>query len=313
MREDAKTICELKEQIKHLSAEREKYLNTFLPESYADISLLFSGVNKVSLKRHVITIKDVEYAFCWCPTGTFIMGDSNKQHTITLTKGFWIGETEVTQEQWRVTGTNHEKECHFKGTKLPVENVSWDECQLFISDLNKSGVAPNDYEFSLPTEAQWEYACRAGSKADYCFGNDVLELGDYAWYDDNSNNKTHEVGTKKKNLFGLYDMHGNVWELCNDWYGNDLSDDASDPTGANVGSSRVSRGGSWYSGAQTCRSAFRNDVEPSFRGNAIGLRLVLVAKTAEINELNKVQKQEMKTESSSTRRIIRGAFEKEAK
>ena len=135
---------------------------------------------------------------------------------MTITKPFYLGKYEVTQEQWEaVMGSNPS---HFKGPKNPVEQVSWDDCQQFLVKLNaKSGGQGS--KFVLPTEAQWEYACRAGSTGKFCFGDDEKQLGEYAWYEANSGDKTHPVGEKKPNTFGLHDMHGNVWEWCQDWYG----------------------------------------------------------------------------------------------
>ena len=145
--------------------------------------------------------------------------------------------------------------------------MSWNECQDFCKKLRAKGL-----EVSLPTEAQWEYACHAGSTGDYA-GN----LDEMAWYNKNSGSKTHEVGLKKPNGWGLYDMHGNVWEWCSDWYdsGYYAKSPASDPTGPATGSDRVNRGGGWGSGAEYCRSAYRHSLRsPDDRGNFLGLRLV---------------------------------------
>jgi formylglycine-generating enzyme required for sulfatase activity len=146
----------------------------------------------------------------------------------------------------------------------------------------------SDYEFSLPTEAQWEYACRASSTTAYGFGDSPEQLKDYAWFgavliEDgltaSSGKTTNPVGRKKANAWGLYDMHGNVWEWCSDWYGGYPSGSVTDPTGANNGSLRVYRGGGWSIGAKCCRSAFRLNDSPSFRGLNLGLRLSLVDKS----------------------------------
>ena len=186
--------------------------------------------------------------------GVFIMGDKSETpaHKVRLTKPFYMGKFAVTQEQWeKVMGANPSL---FKGAKLPVERVSWDDCQSFLTKL-KAKVPGTD--FSLPTEAQWEYACRAGTTTEYCFGDAEAALGDHAWYDGNSESKTHEVGKKKPNAWGLFDMHGNVWEWCSDWYGAYTAAEAVDPSGPSSGSSRVLRGGSWFFYASFCRSAFR--------------------------------------------------------
>jgi formylglycine-generating enzyme required for sulfatase activity len=197
--------------------------------------------------------------------------DNESQHKVQLTKGFYLGETTITQEQWgEVMGENPS---NFKGRKLPVENVSWNDCQQYINKLNKD--APERYKFALPTEAQWEYAARAGSTTAYCFGDAENKLGDYAWYSGNSGGETHEVGTKKPNVWGLYDMHGNVWEWCSDWYG-DYNGDATDPTGASSGSYRVYRGGGWCDLAVDCRSAYRCGNTPDYRIFILGVRVSLV-------------------------------------
>ena len=211
----------------------------------------------------------------WVEPGRFRMGsehgedDERPVHEVQITKGFWVGKTPVTQAQWeRVMGYNPS---HFKGTKNPVERVSWNDSQQFIMTLNHliSGGG-----FSLPTEAQWEYACRAGSTGAFCFGDDESRMGEYAWCDENSGDTPHPVGEKKPNAWGLYDMHGNVWEWCQDWYGKYLSDVQTDPTGAVSGSLRVKRGGSWYFSASCCRSAFRSNSPPVSQDYLNGFRLV---------------------------------------
>ena len=165
---------------------------------------------------------------------------------------------------------------NFKGPKNPVEQVSWDDCQRFLKKLNEK---VGGGKFSLPTEAQWEYACRAGSTTRYYFGDDESELGDYAWYDENSGSKTHPVGEKKPNAWGLYDMHGNVWEWCQDWYdgGYYAKSPMDDPTGPATGSYRVGRGGGWFNAARLCRSANRDYFVPGVGSTHLGLRVSRVA------------------------------------
>jgi formylglycine-generating enzyme required for sulfatase activity len=226
------------------------------------------------------------------PAGEFMMGspdsDSNAQgdekprHPVRITKPFYLGKYLVTQEQWgAVMGSNPSS---FKAPKNPVETVSWDDCQQFLNRLNgrvgraeraPPGNRAGEGDFRLPTEAQWEYACRAGSTGKYCFGDSETQLGEYAWYSDNSGGKTHPVGEKKPNAWGLYDMHGNVWEWCQDWYngGYYAGSPSDDPPGPTTGSRRVLRGGSWSFLARYCRSASRDYFGPGYRDFNLGLRV----------------------------------------
>ena len=208
------------------------------------------------------------------PAGEFTMGGDNEKpvHKVTITKPFYLGKYEVTQEQWEaVMGNNPSR---FKGPKNPVESISWDNCQQFLVKLNaKSGGQGG--KFVLPTEAQWEYACRAGSTGKFCFGDDEKQLGEYAWYAVNSEHKTHPVGGKRPNTFGLHDMHGNVWEWCQDWYGAYGAKAVDDPSGPTRGSFRVFRGGSWLSGGRFCRSAYRR-IGRGYRHGRLGLRVARV-------------------------------------
>ena len=229
--------------------------------------------------RKVLTINGVEYAFRWCPSGTFQMGsprdeaaryDDETQHQVTLSRGFWMLETVVTQEMWeKVMGNNPS---NFKGANLPVERVSWDDSQEYIKKLNDLKIAPAGFKFSLPTEAQWEYACRAGTTTAYHFGNTLTQQ-----QANFGGNQTRDVGSYPANAWGLRDMHGNVWEWCADWFGDYPSGAVTDPTGAERGSVRVIRGGSWYNLAEDCRSALRGRHDPSYRSSDIGLRLSLVS------------------------------------
>ena len=209
--------------------------------------------------------------------GTFMMGATSEQkedagidekpvHQVTLSS-FSIGKYEVTQEEWEaVMGNNPSK---FKGVRLSVEQVSWNDCQTFIRKLNQM----TGKQFRLPTEAEWEYAARGGSKSrgyKYAGGN---VIGSVAWYDDNSGSKTHEVGKKQPNELGLYDMGGNVWEWCQDWYGSYSSSSQTNPKGPSSGSSRVYRGGSWLFNARYCRVSDRYNGTPVDRYSNLGLRL----------------------------------------
>jgi formylglycine-generating enzyme required for sulfatase activity len=212
------------------------------------------------------------------PAGSFQMGDAtgsdNEQpvHAVEITQPFYLGKYEVTQEQWQaVMGGNPSR---FKGTKNPVEQVSWNDSQAFLAKLQEN--SPEDSgAFRLPTEAEWEYACRAGSTTRFCFGDDETNLDAYAWYDSNSGSKTHPVGEKKANAWGLYDMHGNVYEWCHDWYAEDYyaNSPTHDPQGPSVGEYRVSRGGCWRFTARFCRSAERDGDDSSFRHSILGFRV----------------------------------------
>ena len=199
-------------------------------------------------------------------------GDSNEEpvHTVCLNH-FFIGKYEVTQRQWRkVMGRNPSS---FKnGDDYPVENISWDDAQKFIRKL--SALNNNKYQFRLPTEAEWEYACRSGGKSEKYSGSSQIDR--VAWYKGNSGKRTHRVGTKAPNVLGLYDMSGNVWEWCQDWYGDYLSSHVTDPEGPSGGSGRVYRGGSWFNYDRHCRSAYRVSNTPGSRGNYLGFRLVRI-------------------------------------
>ena len=223
--------------------------------------------------RLIVRVGSVEVPLRWCPAGTFTMGspsteegrcDDEVQHRVTLTKGFWMGETEVTQGLWKkVMGSNPS---HFKGDDLPVETVSWDDCQAFIKKVN----AALGCGARLPTEAEWEYACRAGAMGAYGGTGRLDEMG---WFGDNSGGTTHPVGQKKPNSWGLCDMHGNVWEWCADWEGDYPTGSVSDPTGPASGVYRVLRGGGWYGSARNCRSAHRDGFYHGVRYYLNGFRL----------------------------------------
>ena len=162
------------------------------------------------------------------------------QHEVTITKPFYMGKYVVTQEQYEAIMGNNPS--HFKGAQNPVEMVSWDDAQAFCQKLSKK----SGKTVRLPTEAEWEYACRAGTSTKYYSGDSEEDLKRVAWYEANSNDTTHPVGQKEPNKFGLYDMHGNVWQWCQDWYGDYTANEVADPQGPAQGASRVLRGGSWY-------------------------------------------------------------------
>jgi formylglycine-generating enzyme required for sulfatase activity/tRNA A-37 threonylcarbamoyl transferase component Bud32 len=206
------------------------------------------------------------------PPGEFMMGDdadngAKPAHTVRITKAFYLGKYEVTKEEWeKVMGGNPGV---YAGGRNPVDMVGWYDSQAFLKKLTEreketAGVVRGEY--CLPTEAQWEYACRAGSTGQWCFGNREPQLGEYAWYKDNWDGKKHPVGQKKANAWGLYDMHGNVWEWCADWFdpGWYKVSPLSDPTGPSSGKSRVDRGGASGGGgpATSCRSACRHNDDP---------------------------------------------------
>ena len=221
--------------------------------------------------------------FVLIPAGRFLMGagaddedicicDRRPQHEMSISKAFYLGKYPVTQKEWEeVMGSNPS---FFQGADHPVEMVSWEEVQKFIKK-------PNEREgrdgYRLPTEAEWEYACRAGSTTRYSFGDDAGQLKEYGWYAKNSGDQTHPVGGKKPNAWGLYGMHGNVWEWVSDWYGEYQSGAVTDPAGPSSGSERVLRGGSWSGNASSCQSAYRAVLQPHFRPRpSVGFRLVLV-------------------------------------
>lgn len=193
------------------------------------------------------------------------------RHSVTLTKGFWLGKYEVTQQQWQsVMGANPSHPNNW-GDRMPVEGVSWYDCQKFVAKLNELGQG----RFRLPTEAEWEYACRAGSTTEFCFGDSMSDLGAYAWYGANSSHRPHPVGERRANAWGLHDMHGNAWEWCQDGprgYAAGATG-ATDPVGPATGANGVVRGACWSDGPAWCRSAFRCIVPRDFPEGVDGLRL----------------------------------------
>ena len=228
-------------------------------------------------QNKVFTVNGVSFTMIAVKGGTFTMGATSEQtgaepnesptHSVTLSD-YYIGETEVTQELWNaVMGSN--PSIFMGDMQRPVEYVTWDDCQTFISRLNEL----TGETFRLPTEAQWEYAARGGYKSKgYTYsGSNAIDDVAWCWY--NSGEMTHPVKTKAPNELGIYDMSGNVWEWCSDWYGAYSSAAQTDPTGSATGSSRVCRGGCWYSSAAYCRVAFRNYFTPTDSSYYLGVRL----------------------------------------
>jgi len=224
------------------------------------------------------------------PPGTFRMGgptnevdrldQEGPQTAVTISRGFWMGKYEVTQGEYlAVMGSNPS---FFTGdTNRPVEQVSWFDatnyCGVLTQRERAAGRIASNSVYRLPTEAEWEYACRGWTSARFSYGDDpgYTNLTNYAWYSDNSGNTTHPVGQKLPNPWGLYDMHGNVFEWCQDWFDFYLGGIAVDPQGPTTGSNRVFRGGDWYDFAWHCRSADRSYEEPHFNPSIIGFRVVL--------------------------------------
>ena len=226
----------------------------------------------------LITVNGVTFNMIKVDGGTFTMGATSEQqnpdsyekptHQVTLSS-YYIGETEVTQALWKAVMGNNPS--WSKGENLPVEYVSWKDCKKFIGKLNKL----TKRSFRLPTEAEWEYAARGGKRSNHTQYSGGSMIDDVAWYDGNSGGKTHSVKTKKPNELGLYDMSGNVWEWCQDWYGSYSSNAQTNPTGPDSGSYRVFRGGTWSIFGWFCRSSFRGNSSPGYRGYGLGFRLAL--------------------------------------
>ena len=265
------------------------------------------GFSGMAQEKKIFTVNGVSFNMVYVQGGTFQMGAQNENpnganydseassweqpvHSVTLSD-YYIGETEVTQELWEaVMGTNIEQQQKTDtydyglfgvGSTYPMYYISWEDCQEFVEKLNQL----TGKNFSLPTEAQWEYAARGGNKSrgyKYAGSNTI---GEVAWYDDNACDGVgssspdfgaHRVGAKLPNELGLYDMTGNVWEWCSDWYGSYSTSSQTNPTGSTTGSYRVLRGGCWNGNAQNCRVANRNNNNPSNRNNNNGFRVVLV-------------------------------------
>lgn len=256
--------------------------------------------------RMVKQIRGVEYAFRWCPPGNFLMGSAEAEsgtverfgerarrfhlpHRVTLTRGFWILETEVTQEMWEsLMETDLAGQCRkmyqsegwiwmgeenlwmeARGSRFPMYHVTWDESRRFCEALSRE-LSDSGMKAALPTEAQWEYACRAGTEGEF---SDSLEL--LGWFERNSERKPSFAGLKKPNAWGILDMHGNVTEWCADWHGKYPNVSVSDPQGPQTGIARVHRGGAWGYSSNSCRTTYRGCSSPGYRDFSIGFRVAL--------------------------------------
>ncbi len=245
----------------YYSADQLESITTF---GYGDETLSF-------------TVGGVSFNMVKVEAGSFKMGSNDSDanlnekpvHTVTFAHDYFIARTEVTQELWEAVMGNNPSA--FKGAKKPVEKVSWDDCQTFIDKLNEM----TGQHFRLPTEAEWEFAARGGNKSlGYKYsGSDNID--EVAWFTENSGNETHPVGTKQPNELGIFDMSGNVWEWCADWYGDYSASAQKDPKGPSQGSCRVLRGGSWFDSTGFCRVSRRLFNTPDYRGRSNGLRLAL--------------------------------------
>jgi formylglycine-generating enzyme required for sulfatase activity len=271
-----------------LSAGNEHQVDTDLAAIAVEIHELFrlagSSVQEpIPPKRSFDALRpevrnSIGMEFVLIPAGEFLMGSIDKLeeerpvHKVRISQPFYLGKYAVTQAEWNAVMGNDPS--RFKGDlKRPVEMVSWEDVKKFILWLDAREVE----RYRLPTEAEWEYACRAGSMTTYSFGNDSDQLSEYAWYEANADRQTHPVGQLKPNACGLYDMHGNVYEWVQDWYGEYPAEAATDPPGPSSPGSdpdRVNRGGCWQHDAWSCRSARRGRLTPDSRRDNLGFRLL---------------------------------------
>ncbi len=241
-----------------------------------------------SEKIETVTIElpgEVEMEFKKIPAGRFMMGspESEKgrepyegpQHQVVISKPFCLGTYEVTHRQWKAVKGAIRDNAGFSGSNFdaPMQSTAWKECQDFIDKLNDLKLG----KFRMPTEAEWEYACRAGTTTRFHWGDDpeLTEIDDYAWYDENAEGQSYEAGEKKPNPWGLYDMTGNVYEWCSDWYSAYTDRTQKDPQGPKKGTHKVFRGGEWFNPPENCRSAFRGKFPPGGWLYFAGVRVVM--------------------------------------
>jgi formylglycine-generating enzyme required for sulfatase activity len=269
-------------------ALREDYFEPLCWECWNEVKAVINRVEEERLKKEKEQQErlakwgnSIGMKFTMIPAGKFNMGSEKDDrekpvHKVKINNPFYLGTYPVTQAEWEeVMGENPSK---FKGDDLPVEQVSWDDVREFIKKFNEK---EGTNKYRLPSEAEWEYACRAGTHTRYSFGDYESKLGDYAWYDANSGGKAQPVGQKQPNSLGLYDMHGNVWEWVQDNWHNDYNGAPTDGSAweSGYGADRLVRGGSWLGFAWYCRSAFRGPIDPRNRGprrrvNNLGFRIL---------------------------------------
>jgi len=238
-----------------------------------------SDAKKEDAKKGYTNSIGMEFVFI--PSGSFTMGTEGKnslqshekpRHKVIISKSFYLGKYEVTQEQWKkVTGNNPSK---FQGGTKPVESISWRDAKIFISRLN---TLENTTKYRLSTEAEWEYAARAATSTKYSFGDDESKINAYAWYYDKNSNQTHPVGEKSPNRWGLHDMHGNVWEWVDDWYDAKYyaKSPEKDPLNSVAGDTNVIRGGSWVNSPEFLHSSTRLFQKTLYKGDDVGLRVAI--------------------------------------
>jgi formylglycine-generating enzyme required for sulfatase activity len=279
LRDRSEQVPELEEISRRLAESKDKSTRDFAREILAVQGFEIASEPVAS---DVYVDQNTGITFVWIPPGAFQMGSNKGQdwekpiHVVTITRGFWLGKYPVTNADYkRFLQSNkgskkpeYWDDRRFNQPEQPVVGVSWDEAVAFCKWAGGR----------LPTEAEWEYACRAGTSTEYSFGNGENQIGDHGWFDGNSNGQTQPVGAKMPNPWGLCDMHGNVWEWCADWWdtGYYAKSPREDPPGPNSGSYRVYRGGSWYYSAGHCRSAYRDRNSPGNRYIFLGFRLALV-------------------------------------
>jgi len=255
----------------------------------ADRRVAFAWRPRYSIRKvmfgHPWTVPSLDSEMVWVPPGNYRRGSSVLEkgraedealREVVVSRGFWLSKFEVTQAQWSTVMGNSPSE--FEGKDLPVEHVSWNAATVFCQKVTErertNGSLPQGYVYSLPSEAQWEYACRAGTTTAFCHGNEAGGLDEYAWTTENAEEKTHPVGKLRPNRWGLHDMHGNVLEWCRDLYGEFPKGKTIDPTGLGFGKKRVARGGSILNPQLDCRSAKRYSGDPD-EEDMVGLRFAL--------------------------------------